>query len=208
MFDIPITVQVNGQSYAIRNNGDFRMVLDCFVALNDADLDKQERVYAAMIIFYDGFTSVEDFAQFGKDFETAVKEMYKFFNCGIVEESTQQLPQLINWETDAQLIASAINKVAGKEIRVPENVLYTDTGKIKPEYYIHWWTFMGYYTAIGQSALSTVVSIRYKTLRGDKLEKWERKFKAENPEYFKWNPKTLEEQELDNLAKQMWNSGS
>ena len=171
-------------------------------------MSEDEQVLASLLIFYNEFNDIDDVPRDKEILQPLIEEMYKFFNCGIVEESTQQLPQLINWETDAQLIASAINKVAGKEIRVPENVLYTDTGKIKPEYYIHWWTFMGYYTAIGQSALSTVVSIRYKTLRGDKLEKWERKFKAENPEYFKWNPKTLEEQELDKLAKQMWNSGS
>lgn len=194
MYEIPITVEVNGQSYAIRNKGDFRMVLDCFVALNDVELEKKERICCALIIFYDGFTDVTDIQQFGNSLEEAVKKMYWFFNCGRENEFEQELPKLIDWERDAQLISSAINKVAGKEIRM--------------ESYLHWWTFMGYYIAIGQSALSTVVSIRHKIINQKKLEKWEREFKRENPHYFAWDARTMEQKELDDLAKNLWNNGS
>ena len=39
MYEIPTTIQLNGQSYPIRDQGDYRMVLDCFVALNDDELE-------------------------------------------------------------------------------------------------------------------------------------------------------------------------
>ena len=53
MYEIPTSIQIGEQSYPIRNNGDYRMVLDCFVALNDIELSQQERLYASLIIFYD-----------------------------------------------------------------------------------------------------------------------------------------------------------
>ena len=192
MYEIPTTVLIEGQSYAIRNKGDFRMVLDCFIALNDTELSEQERILSAIIIFFDGFTDVEDVEQF-ESIEEAVKQMYIFFNCGREDTGQRELPKLIDWKTDSQLIASAINKVAGMEIRA--------------EKYIHWWTFMGYYMAVGQSALSTVVGIRYKMLKGKKLEKYEKQFKADNPQYFVWDSRTTEEKELDELVKSLWNSG-
>lgn len=192
MYEIPTNVWVNGQSYAIRNKGDFRMVLDCFVALNDIELSKDERVCSALMIFYDFIEDISDLNSFD-DIEEAVKQMYNFFNCGREDSYQRDLPKLLDWEQDSQLIASAVNKVAGKEIRAEE--------------YIHWWTFMGYYTAIGQSALATVVSIRDKIIKGTKMEKWERDFRRENPQYFNWDKRTNEEKELDNLAKSLWNNG-
>ena len=100
---------------------------------------------------------------------------------------------MIDWDVDSQLICSAINKIAGKEIRF--------------EPYIHWWTFLGYYMSIGDSVLATVVNIRDKILTGKKLEKHERQFRAENPQYFIWNHKTVEQQEAEQWVHEIWNSG-
>ena len=60
MYEIPTTVQIAGQSFAIRNKGDYRMVLDCFAALNDTELSIEERVYASLIIFYEDMQTLED----------------------------------------------------------------------------------------------------------------------------------------------------
>lgn len=193
MYDIPVSVQVGDKQYNIRNKGDFRMVLDCFVALDDEQLTEQERILACVIIFYEDMHSVEDTNKFS-DYNTAVTEMFKFFNCGQEESpgaSTNY--KLIDWQTDSQLISSAINQVAGKEIRA--------------EKYIHWWTFMGYYLAVGESALSTVVNIRSKIVKGKKLEKYEQEFRKNNPQYFSWKSKTVSQREQDDLARSLWNSG-
>ena len=193
MYDIPVSVQVGDKQYNIRNKGDFRMVLDCFVALDDEQLTEQERILACIIIFYEDMHSVEDTNKFS-DYNTAVTEMFKFFNCGQEESpgaSTNY--KLIDWQTDSQLISSAINQVAGKEIRA--------------EKYIHWWTFMGYYLAVGESALSTVVNIRSKIVKGKKLEKYEQEFRKNNPQYFSWKSKTVSQREQDDLARSLWNSG-
>ena len=194
MFEIPISVNVKEQSFGIRKKGDFRMVLDCFAALNDLELEKEERLIAALEIFYEDINDVETVLSFDEDtLEALVKGMYNFFNCGNsngVGNRTKH--NLVDWEQDQQLICSAVNNVAKKEIRLEE--------------YIHWWTFMGYYLAVGESPLSTIISIRHKIVEGKKLEKYEREFREENPQYFEWKSKTLEEQEAQNAIMEMWNS--
>lgn len=193
MFEIPITLEIGGKQYNIRNKGDYRMVLDCFAAMNDIELTEQERVYCSLIIFYEEFNCIEDLANcpYLKD---AVHQMYWFFNCGDDKGvGANKNYKLIDWEGDSQLIASAINNVANTEVRLCE--------------YIHWWTFMGYYLAIGESPLATVVGIRNKIMEGKKLEKHETKFKNDNPQYFLWNSKTIEDREAEEAVMSLWNSG-
>ena len=194
MYEIPTYIEINKQSYPIRNKGDYRMVLDCFVTLNDETLSKKERVYATLIIFYEGMESLSDLNQF-EDINEAVKQMFIFFNCGNnPEDNSSNMPKLINWEQDSQIICAAVNKVAGQEIRLVE--------------YMQWWTFMGYYLSIGQSVLSQVVNLRYKLVKGTKLEKWERQFQQDNPQYFKVDLRTVQQREDDSFIQDLrdtWN---
>ncbi len=196
MFELPTSITIDGDNYPIRNQGDFRMVLDCFKCLQDIELTEQERILVALCIFYEDVTGVECVQEvFNTDSKlaAAVEEMYNFFNCGQESVGAARNHKLIDWEKDSQVIVSAINNVAKKEIRA--------------ETYIHWWTFMGYYLAIGECPLSTIVNIRDKIVRGKKLEKWEQDFKLNNPEYFNWNFKSVEEEELDNYIRELWNKG-
>ena len=194
MFDIPISINIKEQSFSIREKGDFRMVLDCFCALNDIELDRRERIIASLMIFYKDFNTVEDVLSCDADLlKQLVKEMYRFFNCGNSEGVGNKVNHnLIDWERDQQLICSAVNNVAKKEIRLEE--------------YIHWWTFMGYYLAIGDSPMSTIVAIRHKIVEGKKLEKHEQEFRKDNPQYFEWKSKSIEEQEAEKDILAMWNS--
>lgn len=193
MYDLPTSIFIEDNEYKIRDAGDFRVVLDCFSALGDIELGEDFRILASLIIFYEDF---DEDTIFGLDEDIVVplvKEMLKFFNCGQEDNSNTPSPKLIDWEQDSQIIMAAVNKVAGKEVRL--------------EPYVHWWTFVGYYMSIGESVLSTVVSIRQKILKGEKLEKWEQKYRTENPRYFTWNSKSIEDQELDELVKELWNNG-
>lgn len=192
MYSIPKSIRINGMEHKIRNDGDFRVVLDCFQALEDEELDARERLLACLIIFYEDVNSIEDISKL-EDITQAVSEMYNFFNCGSQPMGSQSNRKLIDWEGDSQLICSAVNAVASTEIRsLP---------------YLHWWTFMGYYSAIGECPLSTIIRIRDKIIKGQKLEKHERQFRLENPRYFVWNSKTVEEKEADKLIKELWNRG-
>lgn len=194
MFDIPTSVDICGTEYNIRDDGDFRMVLDCFSALQDADLSQEERLITSVVIFYDTFSldNVFEILDTQEKMNEAVAKMYDFFNCGQKNMGNKSPHKLLDWEQDEMLIASAINKVAGEEVRFAE--------------YIHWWTFMGYYMSIGESILSTVVQIRSKIVEGEKLEDYEKKFRRKNPEYFVWNRQTVEQQEADAFVRELWNS--
>lgn len=168
------------------------MVLDCFSVLNDVELDERERVLACLIIFYEDFTEVEQALDLTEEELTAlIENAFLFFNCGQKHTSGETNYKTIDWEQDSQLISSAVNKVAGKEIRA--------------EQYLHWWTFMGYFNAVGESALSTVVGIRDKIVKGKKLEKYEQQFRHDNPQYFDWDRRTLKQKEDDELLNQIWN---
>lgn len=193
MYTLQTSVPVNGREYTITNNGDFRMVLDCFEAIRDEEMSEDYRVLASLLIFYNEFNSIDDILEAKEDLPELVKGMYLFMNCGQEESSGVKVQHpLIDWEKDSQMICSAVNKVANTEVRALE--------------YLHWWTFLGYYMAIGNSTLATVVSIRNKLVTGKKLEKWEREFKRENPNYFIWKSTTVEEREADRLIRELWNS--
>lgn len=191
MYNLQTSININGASFGIRNKGDFRMVLDCFKELNDIELTKSERVYASLIIFYEDFNDLDDLFEH-KDIITELQvEMFRFFNGGEEElQSNTHNVNVIDWDKDSNLICSAINNVANKEIRAEE--------------YIHWWTFLGYYIAIGECLLSQVVSIRHKIARNEKLEKYEKKFKQENPQYFNMDMRTAEQKEADEYIRKLW----
>ena len=192
MYELPITITVNENVYSIRNKGDYRMVLDVFTVLNDVELSEQERILTSLIIFYTEFDDVERlFACSEEELTALTEEMFNFFNCGQTSPGANTNVKLIDWDNDEQLIASGINNVANTEIRSVE--------------YCHWWTFMGYYLAIGESPLSTVVGIRNKIVKGKKLEKYEQEFKRDNPQYFNWDRRTLQEKEDDALLQELWN---
>lgn len=194
MYDIPTSIQLKEGQFSIRKDGDYRMILDCFRALEDAELTPQEKLYAALIIFYNDLNSISDIYKLG-DVEEAVEKMYNFFNCNQPVSVGKSLNhKVIDWDLDSQLICSAINNVAHKEIRL--------------EPYIHWWTFMGYYSAIGECPLSTIITIRHKMLTGKKLEDYEKEFRKENMEFFTWNSNVVrEETEEDKFIRELWNSG-
>ena len=192
MYELPTTLSVENVTYHIRNKGDYRMVLDCFSALNDVELSSTEMVFSSLIIFFSDFEDVDDLLMFSNEVITElIEKMFDFMNCGQKNPGAKTEMKLIDWEGDSQLIASGINNVANTEIRSVE--------------YCHWWTFMGYYCAIGESPLSTVVGIRSKIAKGKKLEKYEQEFRRENPQYFIWDNRTLQQKEDDALLNEIWN---
>ena len=89
----------------------------------------------------------------------------RFINGGQPETSAGG-PALMDWEQDSELIVADVNKTAGQEIRALP--------------FLHWWTFLSFFHAIGEGRLSEVVSIRRKLSRGKKLEDWEKEFYREH----------------------------
>lgn len=193
MYEIPTSIlSSDGKEYKIRNRGDYRTILDCFQALDDAELESTERLMASLLIFYEDLNSVDDILKI-PNLEELVTKMYDFFNCGEQSSGHESKYKLIDWKGDSQLICSAVNKVAGYEIRSVE--------------YLHWWTFMGYYVAIGESPIATIVGIREKIMKGKKLESYEREYRRNNPQFFNWKSKTVADIEAEEYVHELWNSG-
>lgn len=167
IYELPTTIDAGGQQLHIRNDGDWRMVIDVNIAITDPELTDQEKAAVTLMIFYD--CDIEGI----KDPQAAIDGAMQFISVGESDAPQSHRPKLVDWQEDAGMIISGINGVLNREVRA--------------EPYMHWWTFIAAYMAIGDSVLATVVSIRDKIARGKKLEKHERDFKRNNPQYFGFN---------------------
>lgn len=189
MYELPTTITVDDTQFHITNRGDYRMVLDCFDALNDEEMGEDLRVLASVIIFYEEIDDLEDIKRYESYLEQLIAKMYEFFNCNQSSIGATVQQPVIFWSEDSQILCAAVNSVANQEIRSLE--------------YLHWWTFMGYFQSIGESVFSTVVSIRDKLNRGKPLEKWEKEFKRSNQNYFI----SKEDKELETLLNSLRDGG-
>lgn len=179
MWDLPIFVEINGKQHPIRNKCDYRVVLDVICALNDNELTQEEKVKCALFIFYEDISQIDDF-------ETAIKEMFRIINGGEVEEqANDNKPKLMDWEHDFPVLVAPINRVLGYEVRSVS--------------YLHFYTFLSAYYEIGECTFSTIVSIRSKKAKGQKLDKWEIDYLREHRKMVELPQKlTAEEEELLN----------
>ncbi len=156
---LPTSLKVNGIDRAIRS--DFRVALLIFQAYNDPELSDQEKAWVMLECLYEDFENMPP-----DDLEEACIQAAWFLDGGMEHEDVKPSKKVIDWEQDEQMIFSAVNKVAGKEVRALE--------------YMHWWTFLGYFNEIGECLLSTVINIRQKKNKGKKLEKYEQEFYRAN----------------------------
>lgn len=184
-FGLPTTLTVNGREEPIR--WEYTAVLDAIAAMDDPELEGQEKVFSCLYIIFENF---EDFDK--DDYEPAFKAVTEFINNGLAEERKSNV-RLIDFEQDYKMMVSAINRVAGEEIRGKEG--------------IHWWTFLSWFMEIGECTYSTVLSIREKKRKGKKLEKWENEFYAANKKMVDIQPKLTEaEKEAQRKLEEMLNN--
>lgn len=163
-YGLPTSVEINGMEFPIRY--DFRVILDIFEALNDPELDDQERSFVVLHMFYPDFERLTDY-------NTAIHEMFRFINMDQKEEQKKQ-PKLVDWEQDFPYIIAPINRVLGYETRSVSYDPDTNTGGV------HWWTFLSAYTEIGDCLFAQIVGIRSKKAKGKRLDKSEQEFYRKN----------------------------
>lgn len=156
-WNLPTSAVIGGREYPI--HADYRDVLEIFAYLDDPDRPEYIRWQIALALFYDGEIPPAHMQE-------AMDYLSEFVSCG--QRDARPGPKLMDWEQDAQIIVADVNKVAGTEIRAVE--------------FLHWWTFMAYFHAIGEGQLSILVAIRDKLRRGKKLEKWEQEYYRKNRE--------------------------
>ena len=155
--NLPRTLTVNGKEYSIRS--DYRDCITILTAFMDRELTDEAKVMITLKILYKEPVPRKDMLE-------AYNQAVWFLNCGDTIHKPQTSLPKFSWTQDEQLIFSAVNKVAGKEVRDVE--------------YMHFWTFIGLFNEIGEGSFSTVVSIRNKKQKHQKLEKWERDFYRNN----------------------------
>lgn len=181
--NLPTKLKINDTLYNIRS--DFRPCILILEALNDRRLTDFDKIQILIKVLY------KDVVLDGDLKEAYIKGIW-FLNCGNTIDKPTSSRQLYSWEQDEQMLFSAINKVAGKEVRSLE--------------YLHFWTFMGLFNEIGEGMFSTVLSIRNKKAKGVKLEKWERDFYKNNKTVIDLKLQLTEEEqkeinEVDNLLR-------
>ncbi len=172
-WELPVSAQFGGKNYPI--HGDFRDILEIFSYFEDPDMPEYVKWQVALALFYEG--------QIPPEHQKEAMDFLASFLCG----GRQDRPgaKLLDWQHDATLIVADVNKVAGQEIRsLP---------------FLHWWSFLAWFHAIGQGQLSAVVAIRDKLHKGKSLEKWEKDFYREHKDQVDL-PKRYSRQEL--LEKQ------
>lgn len=168
---LPQSAVFGGIEYPI--NADFRDVLEVIKYLNDTTKSVYTRWRIALALFYNG--EIPD-----KYWEEAAQWLSDFVSYETPDDKPS--PKLIDWEQDAVMIVSDVNKVAGKEIRA--------------EKFLHWWTFLSYFYGIGEGQLSQVVNIRSKKAKGQKLDKSEQQYYRENRKKVDFHtPETPEQKE-------------
>lgn len=158
-WQLPAAVVIGGREYKI--HADFRDILEILSLLDDPNETEYIRWRKALAVFYEEWQKIPS-----EHLSEAMQQLADFINCG--QQDEKPAPKLLDWQQDALTIAADVNKVAGCEIRALP--------------FLHWWTFLSYFAAIGEGQLSMLVTIRDKLRRGKPLEKWERDYYRQNKE--------------------------
>lgn len=178
---LPTTLVIDEKDYKIRT--DYRIVLTIFEAFNDVELTDKDKMHVILELLYEEIPT---------NLEEALKQATWFLDGGKQYEEFNKTKKIMDWEQDESIIFSAINKVAGCETREKE--------------YIHWWTFLGYFSEIGEGLFSTVINIRQKKNKCKKLEKYEQEFYRSNKQLIDLKEKyTAEEQAEINRLNELLN---
>lgn len=156
-WDLPRQAVIEDRVYEIRT--DYRDILELMRWLDGSaapELDQGERWYVAMRLFYPDFLAMPR-----QDWQAATVFLGQFLAAGRPEPAPGT-PRLMDWQQDAPLIAAGIRGACGQEVRALP--------------YLHWWSFLSCFDAIGEGTFATVVAVRDKLRRGKKLEGWELDF--------------------------------
>jgi hypothetical protein len=185
-YDLPTSLVIGEVAYPIRYG--WRAVLDAISACSDQTLDDALKAYCMIRIMFPDWKEIP-----AERLQEACEKACEFIDCGQKRDDTPK-PKLIDWDLDAAVIIPEINKVAGREVRMDPN--------------IHWWTFFGWFMGIGDGLLASVLHIRTKKAKGQKLEKWEQEFYKSNKALVDMKePETEEIREEKNRILKMLDGG-
>ena len=192
LFDLPTALEFGGREWAIRS--DYRVALRVLAAFADPDLTDGEKVYVCLRSLYPGWREVPRGL-----WQAALDAAVAFLDHRPGGESAPAVRgdggRLVDWEQDAGLIFPAVNRVAGFEVRGVE--------------YLHWWTFLGFFMEIRDSAYATVLALRRKVYGRPRrrLEKAEQEYWNAHADICRLRPRLNEAEraEKERLEREMRN---
>lgn len=161
------SVELGGVKYDIRS--DYTVILSIIEAINDFELNGKEKSYVLLDMFYPDFEEIPEIY-----YQEAIDKCLEFISGENLNTKKKKEPKLVSWEQDFDLIASAVNKVVGYEIRDTDYDYEKNTGGL------HWKTFLGAYQSVGDCTFAQVVRIRDKKARGKQLDKQDREWYKRN----------------------------
>ena len=176
--DLPLSLLVAEEERAI--NCDFRDIIVICNAFNDPELTKREKTLIMLNNIY-----VDDWLSFG-NVEEAIKQAIWFIDWGKEYTEKENAPKIMDWEQDYNLIISAVNN----------KVNVVDVRELP---FMHWWTFLGYFSDRGECQFSSVTEIREKIAKGKKLEPWEKEVLRENRDQI-----IIKNKANEDLEKELW----
>ncbi len=157
-YDLPTSLQVRGVAYPI--NYGWKNAIETLCILGNPDIDAAIKTLAMVDKVFGNLETIPPEAVL-----EAASAAREFLDCGEVPDKTPG-PKLMDWEQDAQLIVSAINKEAGFDIRT------------NPE--LHWWTVYDWFRNSSGGLWSNVLHIRLKLSRHEELTKEEQRWYKKN----------------------------
>ena len=176
--DLPRSLAVGGKAYSIRYG--FKDCLNIMAAFEDEELTNEEKIIVMLDVLYE----TADFTD--ENIDEAIEKAVWFLSGGNPQHEKEEKP-LSRLEKDEQLIFAAVNEVAHMDIRM-------DPG-------IHYWTYLSYIQSISSKSLfASVVRIREKLNKGEKLDKDEKKFYKDNKEMIDLREPTEEDKEFKDFV--------
>jgi len=142
-------------------NTDYRDILDIIGILHGKH-PYPIKARACLEIFVDNWEDI-------KDGQRAMLALYNFIDCGEKPQNTKGLPKELDWKVDFSAIISDMNKVSKVE-------------DIRAVPYMHWFTFISIFNAIGEGNLSHRIGIRRKIRKHEKLSPDEIDWATRNPD--------------------------
>lgn len=153
-WELPKQAVLAGECYPFR--GDFRNIIAIMGVLEREERPALLRWLTALELFYEKPVPREKW-------QPAMEYLASFIAGGQEPEGGERL---LDWQADAPVIIADVNRVAGRELR--------------SEAFVHWWTFLSFFRAVGEGQLAALVTVRAKLRRGKKLEGWEEEFYRAN----------------------------
>ena len=182
LWNLPLYAEFGDRQWSIR--ADFRQVLSLLERMNQVAYGNLARGYLALAGFYPEYKEIPKHLR-----GQAMEWFLEFLQAGY-PQTKQHSPKLIDWKQDQRMIVAEINRVAGCEVRQIE--------------FVHWWTFLSWFSCIGEGQLATVVRIRQKLRTGKKLEPWEQEYFQQNRAQVMIKQPETSQQQQERRAVERW----